>query len=41
MVEYVYNNVKHESTGMILFKAEYGLNLNIYRLRKENKVENK
>ena len=40
MVEYVYNNAKYESTGMTLFEAEYGLNPNIYRLRKEDKTNN-
>ena len=33
MVEYVYNNAKYKSTGMILFEAEYRLNLNIYKFR--------
>ena len=41
MIEYVYNNIKHESIGMILFEAEYRLNPNIYRLRKEDKTNNK
>ena len=41
MVEYVYNNTKHEFIGIILFETKYGYNPNIYRLRKENKADNK
>ena len=41
MVEYVYNNTKYKSIGIILFEAEYRLNPNIYRLRRENKGDNK
>ena len=40
MVEYVYNNTKYESMGMILFEAEYGHNPDMYRPRKENKADN-
>ena len=41
MVKYVYNNTKYESTGITLFEVEYGLNPNIYRLRKKDRVDNK
>ena len=41
MVEYVYNNAKYESTGIILFEAKYGLNPSIYRLRRKDKADNK
>ena len=41
MVEYVYNNAKHESIGMTSFEAEYGLNPSIYRLRRKDKADNK
>src|SRR2546430_14639977 len=38
--EYVYNNTRHESTGMTPFEAEYGRNPSIYRPRREDKVNN-
>ena len=41
MAEYVYNNAKYESIGIILFEAEYGLNPNIYKLRRKDKANNK
>ena len=40
MVEYIYNNAKHESIGITPFEAEYRLNPNIYRLRKKDKANN-
>ena len=39
MVELIYNNAKHESTGIILFETEYRYNPSLYRPPKEGKPE--
>ena len=37
MVEFIYNNTKHELIGMTLFEIDYRYNLSLYRLSKEGK----
>ena len=37
LAKLVYNNTKHESTGIILFETDYGYNPSLYRLPKDGK----